>query len=179
MYHARKLETAGNHLGAAEKYENKCKEIVNKLESLLNVKKEKILERVKEMQKKWKQNYKTIERLRKEFTQKIIENLKFEERENILLLVEEIKDAEIVLGRERLKNYAWRDPGTISRIHVKFKKEGDKYYVYDEGSTNGTYIEGQDIRGKGKVELKDGTEIRLVNPDYPVIVLRFKKEVRS
>lgn len=94
-------------------------------------------------------------------------------------LLEEIKDAEIVLGRERLKNYAWRDPGTISRIHVKFKKEGDKYYVYDEGSTNGTYIEGQDIRGKGKVELKDGTEIRLVNPDYPVIVLRFKKEVRS
>jgi len=90
--------------------------------------------------------------------------------------LEEVKDAELVLGRARMEKYAWRDPQTISRVHVKFKKEGSNFYVYDEGSTNGTYIDGQDIRGKGKIEIKDGMEIRLVNPSNPAAVIRVKME---
>jgi len=78
---------------------------------------------------------------------------------------------EVVLGRNDLQKFAWRDPDTISRIHVKFKIMGGKVYVRDDGSTNGTYIDGADIRGKGDIELPPGKEVVLVNPVSPVIKL--------
>lgn len=78
---------------------------------------------------------------------------------------------EVVLGRYELYSYAWRDPDTISRVHVRFVVRNGKLYVRDGGSINGTYIDGQDIRGKGEVELPPGKEALLVNPKAPVIKL--------
>jgi len=78
---------------------------------------------------------------------------------------------EVVLGRYELYSYALRDPDTISRVHVRFVVKGGKLYVRDDGSTNGTYIDGQDIRGKGEVELPPGKEALLVNPKSPVVRL--------
>jgi len=78
---------------------------------------------------------------------------------------------EVVLGRYELYSYALRDPDTISRVHVRFVVKGGKLYVRDDGSTNGTYIDGQDIRGKGEVELPPGKEALLVNPKSPVVKL--------
>ena len=78
---------------------------------------------------------------------------------------------EVVLGRYELYSYAWRDPDTISRVHVRFVVRNGKLYVRDDGSINGTYIDGQDIRGKGEVELPPGKEALLVNPKAPVIKL--------
>jgi len=78
---------------------------------------------------------------------------------------------EVILGRNDLQKFAWRDPDTISRIHVKFKVMGGKVYVRDDGSTNGTYIDGADIRGKGYIELPPGKEVVLVNPVSPVVKL--------
>jgi hypothetical protein len=78
---------------------------------------------------------------------------------------------EVVLGRYELYSYALRDPDTISRVHVRFVSKGGKLYVRDDGSTNGTYIDGQDIRGKGEVELPPGKEVLLVNPKAPVVKL--------
>jgi len=78
---------------------------------------------------------------------------------------------EVVLGRYELYSYALRDPDTISRVHVRFVVKGGKLYVRDDGSTNGTYIDGQDIRGKGEVELPPGKEVLLVNPKAPVVKL--------
>ena len=75
---------------------------------------------------------------------------------------------EAVLGRYELDRYALRDPDTISRVHVRFVVKGGKLYVRDDGSTNGTYVDGQDIRGKGEVELPLGKEALLVNPKSPV-----------
>jgi hypothetical protein len=92
------------------------------------------------------------------------------------VVLEEINGPEIVLGRERLAKYALTEPGTISRVHAKFGKEGDNYYVWDEGSTNGTYLDQQDIRRKGKQLLADGTQVRLVSPDTPTVILEFKTE---
>ena len=83
---------------------------------------------------------------------------------------------EVVLGRNDLQKFAWRDPDTISRIHVKFKVIGGKVYVRDDGSTNGTYIDGADIRGKGDVEVPLGKEIVLVNPASPVVKLLVEPE---
>jgi pSer/pThr/pTyr-binding forkhead associated (FHA) protein len=78
---------------------------------------------------------------------------------------------EVVLGRYELYSYALRDPDTISRVHVRFVVKGGKLYVRDDGSTNGTYVDGQDIRGKGEVELPPGKEALLVNPKAPVAKL--------
>jgi hypothetical protein len=78
---------------------------------------------------------------------------------------------EVMLGRHELYSYAWRDPDTISRVHVRFIVRNGKLYVRDDGSTNGTYVDGQDIRGKGEVELPPGKEVLLVNPKVPVIKL--------
>jgi pSer/pThr/pTyr-binding forkhead associated (FHA) protein len=78
---------------------------------------------------------------------------------------------EIVVGRRDLINYAWRDPDTISRVHLKIKYENGKIFVRDDGSTNGTYINGRDIRSQGYIEVQAGQEIILVNPSNPVVKL--------
>jgi len=78
---------------------------------------------------------------------------------------------EVVLGRYELDRYALRDPDTISRVHVRFVVKGGKLYARDDGSTNGTYVDGQDIRGKGEAELPPGKEALLVNPKSPVVRL--------
>jgi len=78
---------------------------------------------------------------------------------------------EVVLGRYELYSYAWRDPDTMSRVHVRFVVRNGKLYVRDDGSTNGTYVDGQDIKGKGEVELPPGKEVLLVNPKAPVAKL--------
>jgi pSer/pThr/pTyr-binding forkhead associated (FHA) protein len=78
---------------------------------------------------------------------------------------------EVVLGRRELAAYAWRDPDTISRVHVKFRASNGKLYVRDDGSTNGTYVDGEDIRGRGDVEMDQKKEILLCNPADPVVKL--------
>jgi hypothetical protein len=89
-------------------------------------------------------------------------------REKVAEVVE--SGPEVVLGRRELAAYAWRDPDTISRVHVKFRASNGKLYVRDDGSTNGTYVDGEDIRGKGDVEV-DQKEILLCNPANPVVKL--------
>jgi hypothetical protein len=79
--------------------------------------------------------------------------------------------SELVLGRKDLANYAWRDPDTISRVHLKVKFENGKFLVRDDQSTNGTYIDGKDIRSQGYIEVQAGKEIILVNPQKPVVKL--------
>jgi hypothetical protein len=89
-------------------------------------------------------------------------------REKVAEVVESAP--EVILGRRELAAYAWRDPDTISRVHVKFRASNGKLYIRDDGSTNGTYVDGEDIRGKGDVEV-DQKEILLCNPTNPVVKL--------
>jgi pSer/pThr/pTyr-binding forkhead associated (FHA) protein len=83
--------------------------------------------------------------------------------------------SEVVLGRRELEQYAWRDPQTISRKHFTIRVKDGKAYVRDDGSLNGTYIDGKDIRGKSEVEVPLGKEIALVNPEQPVLKLLIKE----
>jgi len=77
--------------------------------------------------------------------------------------------SEVVLGRGELAKYALRDPDTISRKHFTVVVKGGKVFIRDDMSTNGTYIDGQDIRGRGEIEVTPGKEIILVNPRNPVV----------
>jgi hypothetical protein len=66
------------------------------------------------------------------------------------------------LGRSDL--HALAGPGKadlISRQHFSLSYENGDYYIEDRGSTNGTRLNGSDIRGKGKHMLKDGDKIDL------------------
>jgi hypothetical protein len=60
---------------------------------------------------------------------------------------------------------------TISRRHftIGYDYVRSTFIVWDEGSTNGTYVNGVDIRGKGPVPLKYGDTIAPAN----AIQLRF------
>lgn len=51
----------------------------------------------------------------------------------------------------------------ISREHLKIMYGNNRYYITDEGSTNGTKLNGVDIRKKGKMELNTGDEIILAD----------------
>lgn len=48
----------------------------------------------------------------------------------------------------------------ISRKHARISFENGVYTVEDSNSTNGTFLNDNDIKGKGKQPLKDGDEIR-------------------
>jgi hypothetical protein len=90
-------------------------------------------------------------------------------REKVAEVVE--SGPEVILGRRELAAYAWRDPDTISRVHVKFRASNGKLYIRDDGSTNGTYVDGEDIRGRGDVEMDQKKEILLCDPADPVVKL--------
>lgn len=71
-----------------------------------------------------------------------------------------LKPGEYIIGRDPSCDIVVVDP-YVSRAHAKiFYREG-KWYLEDLGSKNGTYINGEDVRNRGAVELKEGVEIVL------------------
>jgi pSer/pThr/pTyr-binding forkhead associated (FHA) protein len=58
----------------------------------------------------------------------------------------------------------------ISRRHFIIKFENGQYYVEDQNSTNGTRLNGTEIKGKGKYRLDNGDQIAVAD----VITLTFK-----
>ena len=69
-----------------------------------------------------------------------------------------LKPGEYILGRFPTNDIVIPDP-YVSRRHARiFYREG-KWFIEDLGSTNGTIVDNEDIRGKGTHELKDGSEI--------------------
>jgi len=53
------------------------------------------------------------------------------------------------------------DLNLISRRHFKTYFHGGKLYIEDLGSTNGTFVNGVDIRGKGLVPLERGDRVNV------------------
>lgn len=59
-------------------------------------------------------------------------------------------------------DYVLNDP-VISRVHSKFEKEGEKLYIMDLDSTNGTYLNHRKLKKDTRQELKNGDEIFFAN----------------
>lgn len=69
-----------------------------------------------------------------------------------------------VFGRSDFINMlSSEDARYISRQHFQIKYENGKYYIRDLGSKNGTKLNGNDITGKGWIEIKNGDMIRLAD----------------
>jgi len=84
----------------------------------------------------------------------------------------------IVIGRESFVKWLGRDKLIyITRIsrggHFTIEKYGDQYYIIDNYSTNGTLINGVDIRGKGYIRLRNGDHILI--PNVVELIFIFQK----
>lgn len=54
----------------------------------------------------------------------------------------------------------------VSRHHAEVVQYGDKYFIKDLSSTNGTFINGNKLMSDTDVELKDGQEIIFANKKF-------------
>jgi len=76
-----------------------------------------------------------------------------------------------VLGRMDLAKYASPDEAMwMSRQHFTVFRQNDRFHIQDDGSTNGTKLNGVEIKNQGKQELRDGDEI--VVADAVTLVFR-------
>jgi len=64
-------------------------------------------------------------------------------------------------GRGSEADHRFPDDG-LSRLHASIYREGDRVWVVDENSTNGTFVNGEAVRGAG-TPLKDGDIVRIGN----------------
>ena len=70
-------------------------------------------------------------------------------------------DLEVRVGRSPAQSQiAFRDDITVSRFHAVLRLEGNRYRVYDAGSTSGTFVNGRQVPEYG-LQLSDGDEIQL------------------
>lgn len=84
--------------------------------------------------------------------------------------VEEFQAPSVHIGRGAPNDVAldpYLDP-TVSAQHAEIRLEADGFVLYDMGSLNGTYVNGQPVR---RVALKTGDEISLGRRG-PIIVFR-------
>jgi two-component system, cell cycle response regulator len=77
-----------------------------------------------------------------------------------------ILDADTIVGRSRDATIHYDDKG-MSRRHARVFKQGDRFFVEDLGSRNGTFVSGE--RVIGRTELVDGARVVL----SAGLVLRF------
>lgn len=55
---------------------------------------------------------------------------------------------------------------TISRVHAKITQEEENLYITDMGSTNGTYINEENIEPHTRIQIKIGDLLRFANVSY-------------
>jgi diguanylate cyclase (GGDEF)-like protein len=72
--------------------------------------------------------------------------------------VRELKSLELLIGRGADAELWLSDDG-VSRKHARLLREGDRYYLEDLGSANGTYVQGEKL--KGRKLLDDGAQIQI------------------
>jgi len=75
-------------------------------------------------------------------------------------VVKLLKPGNYIVGRDPSCDIVIPDP-YVSRKHLRLFFEEGKWFVVDLGSKNGTFVNGEDIRGKRPVELSEGMDIVL------------------
>lgn len=68
------------------------------------------------------------------------------------------------IGRDPEANLVIRKDGKTSRQHASITQQGMKYFIEDNASSNGTFV--NDVKLTGKHELKVGDKIRIGRHEY-------------
>jgi len=69
----------------------------------------------------------------------------------------DVDKSTVSIGRQHTNNIMMEDP-TVSRQHATIKLEGDQFVLYDLGSANGTFVDGERVREP--VPLHDGAIVK-------------------
>src|SRR6266404_4071837 len=80
----------------------------------------------------------------------------------------------LTLGRTEPADLVINDQ-SLSRVHASINRDGERVWIVDEGSTNGSLVNGAPVPPSG-TPLRDGDEIYLGNT---TIVVAFTQSVRS
>ena len=70
-----------------------------------------------------------------------------------------LTDGNLTVGRTELSDLILKDAG-LSRRHTTFERHDGEIWIFDENSTNGTFLNGKQINSEG-AQVYDGDEIRL------------------
>ncbi len=78
-----------------------------------------------------------------------------------------LKSVRLTIGRSSRNDICLNDP-FVSRLHAEIRRDGELFVLYDSGSANGTYHNGQRIESSAALQLGDvirigETELRVVN----------------
>ena len=72
-----------------------------------------------------------------------------------------------VIGKDpTASDYCVNDNTAISRVHAEIINRSDRYYIVDKNSTNGTYINNQNIQPNIEYELNTNDIIRFADEDF-------------
>lgn len=95
-----------------------------------------------------------------------IKELYFEPLKNTRYAPIYIKEESIVLGcMQDSHNYCLKEKG-ISRMHAKIIKKPEGLYLFDLNSTNGTFINGEQLEGGKEYGLEKGDLIKFANVEF-------------
>lgn len=79
----------------------------------------------------------------------------------------ELGKPSFVLGKNPEKSdYAVADNTNISRVHAVITMRNGRYYVMDQNSTNGTFINGRIIKAGQETEILPGDGLMLANEEF-------------
>ena len=85
-----------------------------------------------------------------------------------------LQEGENILGREQIAT-ARIDANCVSRRHARITVSGERAILEDLGSKNGTFLEGEPV--KGPAVLADGSHVRMGTVE--VIVRRYRRAVST
>ena len=77
-----------------------------------------------------------------------------------------IENRNYTIGSDKNAAIVIRDNATISRKHASIFKEGNDYFIRDEGSTNGTRIDGMKLIANQAMQLKNRVRIQLSDENF-------------
>lgn len=84
-------------------------------------------------------------------------------------------DEELSIGRSDISQIILNDSG-LSRKNTTFFRDGEDILVVDEDSTNGTFLNGQQIKGQPRI-LRNGDEIKIGNSTRIRVMFGAAREV--
>lgn len=80
----------------------------------------------------------------------------------------DVKKNNFVVGKSKSADYCIEDNSAISRNHMTLLIKDGKFYVVDNGSTNGTWVEGEKLVNGMEKELVEGQKLKLADEEFVV-----------